>query len=501
MDEWQTKTTSNSNKQKPKRAFVGNLTPSTNLETKLKELFLKSNITIQKLNIIKPKVGTNCFALVDCDVDEAIKCLDGISFQGNRIVVQKEKKQNKSSSGGGGGSKFGGGWAKPKQRNRTKNLVDSAPSEQNQNGTSKTLEISQIASQATNEHQTNNTSAVGTYSIANDDFMSKLSLNGTSSKNKVKDEIQSFHERCNLNINQLMEEYGDHDPNFENMKVDLSLNTSSNQPPTNNHSTTLSSLPPSTRNSDNKEKSSESYYNTDSGMLAPNGSAPIDVELVSFGYKYSVPPQARQGWSHSNPLSPIDCRNLPRCPHYVAKLSGLSYKVKKAFLSKDYYLDAKNSRSEGGDDDIGNNGETNDDDEDVQNRDNDDNTTLTNPLVAQSNQIAQTILKAIEEAINDGNHGYAFPLQAIVFIGSEYGRHRSVVLCENVATNTRKLLRVNEGDRIAVPVSICVRHRDVDKQHRDGEAFGDDLRRAHEAEVKRKKKQEWLENRNGNDYW
>ena len=225
-------------------------------------------------------------------------------------------------------------------------------------------------------------------------------------------------------------------------------------------------------------------------MLAPNGTAPINVELVSFGYKYSVPPQARQGWSYSNPLSPIDCRDLPRCPHYVAKLSGLSFKVKKALTSNTY-----GSVKENDDDDDDN--ESGKEEEETTTTENMDlNGKIdTNPLLSKSIELSETILKAMEEAIRDGQHGYAFPLRATVFIGSEYGRHRSVVLCDILAQKIRKLLRKNDGDRIEVPISVSIRHRDVDQNHKDEEAYGDDLRRVHEAEVKRKKKQEWLENR------
>lgn len=501
MDEWQSTPSSSSidSRRKPKRAFVGNLTPNSNLEHKLKDLFMRSNIHIQNLNIIKPKVGNNCFALVECDVDEAVKCLNGVEFQGSRIVVQKEKKRIKKNTGfagsgtagggGFGGGFGGGGWAKPQQTSRPKNT-----------DTNSSTASTQGAKAQNHQNQTKLSATT------NDDLMSKLSLkqqHQTSSNNTkkiIKDEIKSFHERCKLNINQLMEEYGDYDPDFEKMKVDLSQPVVSTMTIT----STSTSTTKSTTATNNKLQSQQ--HST--GMLAPNGSAPIDVELVSFGYKYSVPPQARQGWSHSNPLSPIDCRNLPRCPHYVAKLSGLSFKVKKAFLSKDYYLDNNRSSNSDGDnegDNSSNNSSNNNEKgkhASSENQNKEESTSIQNPLITRSNQISQTILKSIEEAINEGNHGYAFPLQATVYIGSEYGRHRSVVLCENIALNIRKLLRANKDDRISVPVSVCVRHRDVDKQHKDGEAFGDDLRRVHEAEVKRKKKQEWLENRSSDhNYW
>ncbi len=117
------------------------------------------------------------------------------------------------------------------------------------------------------------------------------------------------------------------------------------------------------------------------------------------------------------------------------------------------------------------------------------------PMVVKSEEMSLTIFSAIEEAIRSGGHGYAFPLEAKIHIGSEYGRHRSVVLCEKLAQMIRTLLRQNEGSRIQQPVSVSTRHRDVDNNHRDEEAFGTDLRREHETEVKRKKKQEWLESK------
>jgi hypothetical protein len=269
----------------------------------------------------------------------------------------------------------------------------------------------------------------------------------TSSSN----DVSEFYSRCKLSLDNLMQEYGSYDPDYEKMKA-----------------MQVSSSPSSS------VLAAENKCNAQSiGMLASNGNAPIHVEVVSFGYKYSVPPQARDGWSHSNPLSPIDCRDLPRCPHYVAKLSGLNHKVKRAMLSLEK------------DDDT----EISDDECDVE------SSPSINPLVGKSEEVSESIISALEEAINEGGHGYAFPLEVTIFLGSQYGRHRSVVLCEIVAQRIRNLLRRNEGARISQPVSVSTRHRDVDKKHRDEEAFGADLRREHDAEMKRKKKQEWLESR------
>lgn len=463
MDGWQSSSNSNF-KAKSKRAFVGNLTPHPNLEVKLRELFSKSSINTYKIDIIKPKHGSNCFALVQCqDVQEAIKCLHGISFLGNVIVVKNEKKPNSGGRNSRNNNGFGAGWAKPsesfkskqgsnKSSSHDKTFVEGKEKSENISGDDEKKSDGMVKSQASQSALMN---------IMKDD--EKL----------IQDDIDSFHSRCKLGLNQLMQEYGEYDPDFENMKV--------SEPET---------KPKPYANQNKKQlNQSDDRSSGGGGMLAPNGSAPINIELVSFGFKYSVPPQARQGWSHSNPLSPIDCRSLPRCPHYVSKLSGLSYKVKKTLLSSDY--GAPQIKDEDLDGEM----------EKVAISSDNENETkkFHNPLAVQSNEISETIMKAIEEAI-EGGHGYAFPLNTIVHIGSEYGRHRSVVLCENIAQNLRKLLRINDKDRIKAPVSVSLRHRDVDRNHKDEEAFGDDLRREHEAEVKRKKKEEWLESRFETDW-
>ena len=78
-----------------------------------------------------------------------------------------------------------------------------------------------------------------------------------------------------------------------------------------------------------------------------------------------------------------------------------------------------------------------------------------------------------------------------VYIGSEYGRHRSVVIVEAAAITLRNMLRKNERNRFgSTPVSVGTRHRDVDRAHRDEEAFGYDLRREAQAAKKQKEREE-----------
>ena len=78
-----------------------------------------------------------------------------------------------------------------------------------------------------------------------------------------------------------------------------------------------------------------------------------------------------------------------------------------------------------------------------------------------------------------------------VYIGSEYGRHRSVVIVEAAAIALRNMLRKNERGRFgSATVSVGTRHRDIDRAHRDEEAFGIDLRREAQAAKKQKEREE-----------
>ena len=107
----------------------------------------------------------------------------------------------------------------------------------------------------------------------------------------------------------------------------------------------------------------------------------------------------------------------------------------------------------------------------------------------RADEIAEESSAALVEAIQDG-YGHASPLNMSIYVGSEFGRHRSVVIVEAAAVTLRNILRRNEGDRFAsTPVSVGTRHRDVDKAHRMEEAFGLDLKREAQA-AKRKQERE-----------
>lgn len=438
MNEWNVASSNNGISSK-KRAYVGNLKHTNDIEFKLQKLFQQSAISINREGIEIVKLGNlpkgsdaKCIALVQCDIESAIKCLDGVQFEGRVINVQREKKRKNNKDGM---AKFGGGWSKPPSsrtpiRQEKQSVKRNPGIEMGSVQTSRTEYIDSSLSKSLNSLHVNNNERP---SHDVDNVMDRLSK-------EVVDNISNFHARCNSSLDNLMEEYGQHDPNFEQMVVKEDSTD------------------------DRPGKSNENV-----GMLAPNGKAPIHIEIISFGFKYSVPARAREGWSHANPLAPIDCRSLPRCPHHVAKLSGLSFKVKRTLLSN-----IISSKSEESDDIKG-------------------GTEVVNPIVAKSDEISCTVLKGTLNAINEGGHGYAFPLGTSIYLGSEYGRHRSVVLAEKVAQDIRKLLRENDQGAFTQPISVSTRHRDIDQNHTDEEAFGFDLRRQHQAEMKRKKKQERLE--------
>ena len=209
--------------------------------------------------------------------------------------------------------------------------------------------------------------------------------------------------------------------------------------------------------------------------------------LVSVGYKYNAPKNSK-GFSYAHPLPPIDIRDLDRAPGNVSKFNGLSYLVKRSLLNP--------SKANSGNDD-----NTNDNDGDDANS----NTPTQSPMRQRTNAIADEIIKVLVEAIDEGEHSAINPLTMTISIGSEYGRHRAVVLVEHLAVVLRARLRRNDGKSftdssgscsasnnngiVKQPVSVGTRHRDVEAHHKDEEAFGEDLKRQERAAEKAKRKE------------
>jgi hypothetical protein len=74
------------------------------------------------------------------------------------------------------------------------------------------------------------------------------------------------------------------------------------------------------------------------------------------------------------------------------------------------------------------------------------------------------VFPALLEAQNEGRHGYSNPVRITINIGSELGRHRSVLVTEWTAQHLRSLLRKNNQGLVHQPVSVGTVHRDVDRK-------------------------------------
>jgi hypothetical protein len=263
----------------------------------------------------------------------------------------------------------------------------------------------------------------------------------------------SFLEQCRQqSINTLMEDYGEFDPSWKEQQQPL-LSSSSSPPPQSapqgagvDDSALVETTTTTAKVTDTTTKKEQNYGTS---RLGQHGKAPIHVELTSFGYKYGAPGASKrqQGWSHAQPLAPFDCRDiLQPVPSYLAWRDGLNGQVKRALLSAA---------------DINNNNKS----KDIDNDDNDDSPEQNISVYTQD--IANEISKALLEAINDGGHGYAMPLKMVIYVGSDLGRHRSVVACELAAMKLRKLLRANCHDCYQQPCSVGTRHLHLDKKQSD----------------------------------
>ena len=373
----------------------------------------------------------------------------------------KNKRGGSRGTGGrGGGGRGGGGfggWARP-QPPRPKPNADWGASNTSGN--------------CDNNSNNNNSKKELTYL----DAVPKRELTESSDavtlpSTSAAGTFQSMLQQTSLT--DLMADYGEEDKDFAKMVVSQEQQQQQQEE--------SASKPKSNANANSNATNQQQRQNERNGVLAPHGRAPIHLELVSYGHRYGIPSEAtgKGGYSRSRPLPPFDVRDLDRAPHHVAKLSGLSHHVKRELLK------AREMEVEGGGD--GNNGETD---------------TATNgktvqfeadkrsPVRRRTDDVAQDSAAALAEAIEDG-YGHASPLDMTVYIGSEYGRHRSVVIVEAAAITLRNMLRKNERNRFGTtPVSVGTRHRDVDRAHRDEEAFGYDLRREAQAAKKQKEREE-----------
>ena len=350
--------------------------------------------------------------------------------------------QTRGRGGGGGGGGFGG-WAKPKPPRPQQNA--GWPTAPQSNCTSKESEMRVAPTAGT-------AAAVG---VGGGKAGEELTYLNVVPKREMTEQAATFQSLLKkTSLSDLMADYGEEDKDFGKMAIPevTSANTK-----------TTAKL-----KTNSKPRQNESH-----GVLAPHGKAPIHIELVSYGHRYGVPPEAagKGGYSRSRPLPPFDVRDLKRAPHHVAKLSGLSHHVKRELLNRREIEEGGRSTGGGADGAVGGSDKR-------------------SPVRRRADEVAEDAATALAEAIDDG-YGHGSPLDMTVYIQSEYGRHRSVVIVEAAAIALRNMLRKNKRGRFgSTTVSVGTRHRDIDRAHRDEEAYGFDLRREAQAAKKQKEREE-----------
>ena len=289
-----------------------------------------------------------------------------------------------------------------------------------------------------------------------------------------------FSLRCQMPLSDLMAEYGEQS---EDWKKERQGHRSVVPATSTVRSTIDDAILTSSRNADEEQHISN-------GMLAHYDKAFIHLELMSFGYKYGAPSHARNGFTYTHPLPPLDIRDLDRAPGHISKFNGLQYLVRRSLLNPSKLNDDAEINYEEEDDDIMKNKER-------------------SPMRQRVDDIADEIIKILVESIDEGGHGALSPLTMTISIGSEYGRHRAVVLVEHLAVVLKARLRRNDGNRfgcsgtngiVLQPVSMCIRHRDLEARHQDEEAFGVDLKRE-ERKLEKAKMRQMRSNGWDDDRW
>lgn len=514
---------------------------------------------------------SSAYALVEfADVDYAIQVLDGVQFDGRTLRVSKERTTSFGGHGSGGGGKKKGGfgfgssrWAgsdfddggRGNRRSSNNNGRQSRSKEVHHgdaengapraNGSRSTVnatildgltrdediakEIGEVIASEINESSDQVTTAIAATAAMSllssvDAFgLDKDATNTTNLASSVSGDIsnQDFASRCKMSLSDLMTEYGEQDEDWKKQKptsddnggIQKAKNTGGKL--TNDDFQSRCKMPMEelmaeygeqdvdwkkqqptmNQQGDNNysanNTSAHSREDNDNGTLAHYEKAFVHLELVSFGYKYGAPPHSKKGFTYAHPLPPIDVRDLDRAPGHVAKFNGLSYLVKRALLNP----------AKGGD-----SNDQEDEEEEVATPQ-----SSQSPMRRRANKIADEVIKVLVESIDEGGHGPISPLTMTISIGSEYGRHRAVVLVEHLAIILRARLRRNDGKSfnddsssknngiVRTAVSVGTRHRDVDAQHKDEEAFGEDLKREARAAEKAKRRQE--NNEWGDDRW
>ena len=375
-----------------RRVYIGGLPRDLpNLKQDLEEWMYEKvpNLAIESITV---NTGARApHALIDCGIQSnlLISKLHQQVFHGKKLTVQRERRNNNKKQGQQQKKQQTfKGWSKPKQEEFRPIPVDEAT----ENIRSVITDEIRLA-----EEKGEDTINVALASTAAVTLLA--TMNGFSDIQSEGDEVKEAQEKESnaengfqlKDMSELLADFGQADPNWQKQHVDL-----------------------------------ETTETDDSGIsrLAPKGKAPIHIIFNSFGFLHGAP-KRQEGWSHSQPLAVMDCRDLfESVPKHLEWQTGLSGVVKRVLqqVNKDIPIQQH-----------------------------------------AKTKITDQVWDCLLEAQNAG-YGYSSPLEMTIYIGSELGKHRSVVLCEWAATGIRKKLRQNQENRIQQPVSVETYHRDVERQ-------------------------------------
>lgn len=439
-----------------KRVYIGNLPNSFDgdgiLQSSLEEWINEKlpDVSIQSMEVISR--NKNVHALVDCGVqaNHLIQSLNQETWLGNKLTVQRERRRNSKKDTGSTLKQqkkpgFGGrGWSAPKGPSSAGSSKTASESLQEREFVK--IPVNQAAKDIQNvvEEEFKNAERNGedpmNVAIASTAAASFLAAMGafqgdelaatafnyeadgepsasTNWEHKVLDSGDNEETLSEPTVfemkpmSELMADFGQADPNWKKMQ------------PTSNDAVA----------NDN----SVDCDTTTTSQLAPKGKAPIHISLTSFGFSKGAP-KRMDGWSHRQPLLPLDCREFPTVPNYLAWQDGLSSSVKRALQYPQH------SHHRGKD------------------RNTEDSSEKQSLHDFARKSVAPQVFEALLNAQNQGGHGYISPLEMTIFVGSELGRHRSVVVCEWAAIQLRKMLRRNDNNAVHEPVSVGTIHRDVE---------------------------------------
>ena len=439
--EFQVPKKSNNTNNQPRRVYFGGL-PSQdekpNLEIELKNWIQEQipNVNIGSVEISTGKTGKSSFALVDCGnlASLVISRLHQKTWNGKKVTVQREQKkkptnnnkpqhhdqqrrnQNNNQRGGKKNKKgfnnqrqqqsWGKSWSKPEEEEN--DFMSASPSFTPIPVEQATEEIGAVVQDELKNAENNGEDAVNVAlaSTAAASYLAAMDAfddgNPTTPANE-NDAVDS-HEQGDG------DKSSDFDGGFQLQDMSALLADFGEE----DKNWMKQEVVAPVEIDENQNKSSDEGPS----RLAPHGKAPIHVSFESFGYNYGAPKRP-DGWTISQPLAPLDCSSdYEPVPSYLSWMNGKMGPVKRSIDPKLYdYV---------------------------------------------SGIVVDQVLDCLLQA-QDSGYGYAQPLRMTIYLGSDNGRHRSVVGCEKAASTLRSKLRKNVNNQVKQPVSVGTSHRDIDR--------------------------------------